>query len=185
MLAYSEGVFNTIKFGHVLLAVVWVGGGLFVQYYATKLSRADDVGRITAFTKDIEKAGTQYFMPASLLVLLFGIAMVVYSPVYNFSDTWIALGLIGYAATFVTGAFFIGPTAGKLSKALETEGPEGATSQALRKRIFAISPLEVLMLPVAASGSLAPVGTRKNVGQMQARSVKSEGSSTTRPNPPA
>ncbi|MGZ8619055.1 MAG: hypothetical protein ACXWYE_04060, partial [Actinomycetota bacterium] len=99
-----------------------------------------------AVTKDVEKAGMQYFMPASLLVLLFGIAMVVYSPVYNFSDTWIALGLIGYAATFVTGAFFIGPTAGKLSKALETEGPEGATSQALRKRIFAISRIDQVVL---------------------------------------
>lgn len=158
MLAYSEGVFNTIKFGHVLLAVVWVGGGLFVQYYATKLSRADDVGRITAFTKDIEKAGTQYFMPASLLVLLLGIAMVVYSPVYNFSDTWIALGLIGYAATFVTGAFFIGPTAGKLSKALETEGPEGATSQALRKRIFAISRIDQVVLTLVIADMVIKPG---------------------------
>ena len=151
MLAYSDTVFNVIKFGHVLSAVVWVGGGLFVQYYATKLSRADDVARITMFTKDVEKAGTQYLMPASLLVLVFGITMVLYSPVYNFSDTWIAIGLIGYAATFVTGAFFIGPTAGKLSKALETEGPEGATSQALRKRIFTISRIDqvVLVLVVA------------------------------------
>lgn len=151
MLAYSDTVLNTIKFGHVLLAVVWVGGGLFVQYYATKLSRADDVARITMFTKDVEKAGMQYFMPASLLVLVFGITMVLYSPVYNFGDTWIAIGLIGYAVTFVTGAFFIGPTAGKLSRALETEGPEGATSQALRKRIFAISRIDqvVLVLVVA------------------------------------
>lgn len=146
MLAYSEGVFNTIKFAHVLLAVVWVGGGLFVQFYATRLSHADDPHRMAAFAKDLEKAGMQYFMPASILVLVFGIAMVLYSPVHNFSDTWIAIGLIGYAATFVTGAFFIGPTAGKLGKALEDEGPEAATSQALMKRIFAISRIDQVVL---------------------------------------
>ena len=146
MLAYSEGVFNTIKFGHVLLAVVWVGGGLFVQFYATGLSHANEPVRMAAFAKELERAGKQYFMPASGLVLVFGIAMVVYSPVYNFNDTWIAIGLIGYAATFVTGAFFIGPTAGKLGAALDTEGPEGATSQALMKRIFTISRIDQVVL---------------------------------------
>jgi uncharacterized membrane protein len=146
VLAYSEGVFNTIKFGHVLLAVVWVGGGLFIQFYATRLSRANDPHRMAGFAKDIEKAGTQYFMPASGLVLVFGIAMVAYSPVYNFSDVWIAIGLIGYAATFVTGAFFIGPTAGKLGAALEDKGPEDATSQALMRRIFAISRIDQVVL---------------------------------------
>jgi uncharacterized membrane protein len=146
VLAYSEDVFNTLKFGHVLLAVVWVGGGLFVQYYGTRLSRVDDPNRIAAFTKDVEHAGTRYFMPASALVLVFGIAMVVYSPVYNFSDTWIAIGLIGYAATFVTGAFFIGPTAGKLARAIESEGPDSPTSQALRKRIFTISRIDQVVL---------------------------------------
>jgi uncharacterized membrane protein len=158
VLAYSEGVFNTIKFGHVLLAVVWVGGGLFVQYYATRLSHEDDPVRISGFTKDVEKAGTQYFMPASGLVLVFGIAMVVYSPVYNFSDTWIAIGLIGYAATFVTGAFFIGPTAGKLGKAIEAEGPEGATTQALRKRIFTISRIDQVVLTLVIADMVIKPG---------------------------
>ena len=130
----------------MLLAVVWVGGGLFVQFYATRLSHANDPRRMAAFAKDLEKAGTGYFMPASIVVLALGIAMVVYSPVYNFSDTWIAIGLIGYAATFVTGAFFIGPTAGKLGKALEEKGPEDATSQALMKRIFAISRIDQVVL---------------------------------------
>ena len=130
MLAFSTGVYNTLKFIHVIAAVAWVGGGLFVQYLATRLKRADDPIRLAAFAKDIAKAGVQFFMPVSLSVLVMGIVLVLYTPSLGFTDTWILVGLIGYAATFVTGAFFIGPTSGKLAKEMETEGPDSPAVQA-------------------------------------------------------
>lgn len=80
MLAFSTGVYNTLKFIHVIAAVAWVGGGLFVQYLATRLKRADDPLRLAAFAKDIEKVGLQFFMPVSLTVLVMGIVLVLYTP---------------------------------------------------------------------------------------------------------
>lgn len=130
MLAFSTGVYDTLKFIHVIAAVAWVGGGLFVQYLATRLKRADDPLRLAAFAKDIEKAGLQFFMPVSLTVLVMGIVLVLYTPALGFTATWILVGLIGYAATFVTGAFFLGPTSGKLAKDMETEGPTSPAVQA-------------------------------------------------------
>lgn len=38
--------------------------------------------------------------------------------VLGFTDTWILLGLIGYAATFVTGNFVIRPTAEKIAASI-------------------------------------------------------------------
>jgi hypothetical protein len=77
--------------------------------------------------------------------------MVLYSPVYNFSDTWILLALVGFAATFVTGAFFIGPTAGRIATLMETEGPTSPAVQAGIRRIFLVSRIDqvVLLLVVA------------------------------------
>ncbi len=148
MLAFSTGVYNTLKFVHVIAAVAWVGGGLFVQYLATRLKRADDPLRLAAFAKDIEKAGLQFFMPVSLTVLVMGIVLVLYTPALGFTDTWILVGLIGYAATFVTGAFFLGPTSGKLAKDMETEGPASPAVQAGIRRIFAISRIDQAVLIV-------------------------------------
>ncbi len=148
MLAFSTGVYNTLKFVHVIAAVAWVGGGLFVQYLATRLKRADDPLRLAAFAKDIEKAGMQFFMPVSLTVLVMGIVLVLYTPALGFTDTWILVGLVGYAATFVTGAFFLGPTSGKLAKDMETEGPASPTVQAGIRRIFAISRIDQVVLIV-------------------------------------
>jgi uncharacterized membrane protein len=146
MLAFSTDVYDALKFVHVLAAVVWVGGGLFVQYQATRLTRAGDPLRLAAFGQDAAKAGNQVFMPASLLALLMGISMVLYSPALGFSTTWILIGLLGYAATFVTGAFFLGPTAGKLGRAMEAEGPESPAVQAGIARIMTISRIDAVVL---------------------------------------
>jgi uncharacterized membrane protein len=151
VLAFNIHVYDTLKFVHVLAAIVWVGSGIFVQFEATKLRRANDPLRLAAFAKDIAFWGTRLFMPSSLLVLLMGISLVLYSPGIGVSDTWVWLGLVGYAATFVTGAFFIGPTARKLAESSETLPPDDPILQAAMARIFAISRIDqvVLVLVVA------------------------------------
>ncbi len=54
--------------------------------------------------------------------------------------------MLGYAATFVTGMFFIRPTAEKLAAAAASEGPTSPTTQALIARIFAISRVDQVVL---------------------------------------
>jgi uncharacterized membrane protein len=146
VLAFSTGVYKTIKFIHVLSAIVWVGGGIFVQIYATKLRRADDPIRLAGFARDLSTLGQALFAPAAGVVTLMGLAMVIYSPAVFFSETWIIIGLVGAAATFITGSFFIGPTAGRLAKAAETEGPGSPAVQTAMARIFAISRVDQLVL---------------------------------------
>jgi uncharacterized membrane protein len=151
MLAFSVGVYNTLKFVHVLAAIAWVGGGMFVQFHATRLSRANDPVKLATFAKDIEFWGLRLFTPASLLVLISGVITVIYSPVLNFSDTWIWLGLIGYALTFLTGALYLGPTSGKLGRLIDTRSPDDPEIQRGLARIFTISRLDlgVILLVVA------------------------------------
>ena len=146
MLGFSLGVYHTLKFLHVLAAVVWVGGGIFVQIYATKLRRADDPNKLAEFARDVEFFGTRVFAPASGTVLLMGILMVLYSPFIAFSETWILIGLAGFLATFITGMFFLGPAAGRLSKAFQTQGIDAPEVQANMKRIFAISRIDQIVL---------------------------------------
>jgi uncharacterized membrane protein len=151
MLAFSVGVYNALKFVHILAAIVWVGAGLFFQFQATRLSRASDPAKLAAFAKDIEFWGLRLLTPASLLVLIAGVIMVIYSPGLNFSDTWIWLGLVGYGITFLTGAFYLGPTSGKLGKMIDTRPPDDLEIQRGVRRIFAVSRVDqtVILLVVA------------------------------------
>lgn len=151
MLAYTQGVYDTLKWLHVMAAIAWIGSGLFVQYYATSLRRGNEWQRLAAFARDLEKASKQLFIPASGVVLVMGVLMVAYAPFVGIKETWVWLGLVGYAATFVTGAFFIGPTAVKLGKMVEAEGPDAPGVRPLMARIFTISRIDrvVLLLVVA------------------------------------
>lgn len=145
MLAFSEGVYNLVKYVHVVSAVVWVGAGFFVQYYAFRLERADP-SRVGAFMKDIEKAGPHLFMPASFTALLSGLVLVFYAPFWGFGETWILLGIAGFAATAITGTFFLGPTSGKLGAAVEEQGPDSPEVKALAARIWTISRIDMVVL---------------------------------------
>src|SRR5206468_13029719 len=84
--------------------------------------------------------------PASLAVLLAAIALVAYAPQWNFTDTWILIGIAGYADTVVTGAGFIGPEAGRLAKLVGERGPEDEEVQRKIRRIFAVSRVDLLVL---------------------------------------
>ena len=100
--------YTALKSLHVLFAITWVGSGIFIQFYATTAIHDGD---------------------PSLLVLLMGILMVAQSAVWNFSDTWIELGLLGYLITALTGIFFIGPESGRISKLVDEQGAAAPETQ--------------------------------------------------------
>ena len=144
MLAFNADVYDGLKFIHIVAAVCWVGSGLFVQYRGTRLRRSGTPEQGANLARDVAES-TPWFVGSSLVVLIAGIALVLYSPGLGFTDTWILLGLLGYAATFVTGMFFIRPTSEQLAAAA-SEDPTSPTTQALTARIFAISRVDQVVL---------------------------------------
>lgn len=152
MLAFNQDLYDLLKYLHIVAAVVWVGSGLFVQYYSSRLRRAEDPVRLGAFAKDIEAAGKQLLAPASVTVLVMGLLMVWYAPFLGFSQTWILIGIAGFIATFITGNFFLGPTAGGIGAVIDAEGPASPNAQALIRRIVLVSRIDqvVLLLVILA-----------------------------------
>ena len=145
MLAFNADVYNALKFIHVVAAVAWVGSGLFIQYRGTRLRHTGTAEQTANLAKEVADS-TPWFMAASGVVLLAGISLVLYAPGLDFTDTWILLGLLGYASTFLTGFLLIRPTAEKLAAVAANEGPTSREGQALIARIFAISRVDQVVL---------------------------------------
>ena len=146
MFAFDVGVYNWIKTVHILAAIVWVGGGIFIQLYTTRLRRANQTARLMAFAKDIEKLSTILFLPSSLIVLVMGIVMVWYSPAWEITQLWVILGLVGIANTIVVGAFFLGPESGRIAALGAERAPEDPELVARTERIFNISRYDLAVL---------------------------------------
>jgi uncharacterized membrane protein len=126
-------LYELLLFVHVFATVVWVGAGLFSLVLAISYDRDSDESAIRRFLVDQERLALRLFVPSSLTVAVMGIALVIESDAWGFDQLWIVLGLIGYAATFVTGFFFLRPRSEKIGEAMEREG--GRLTPQLRRDI--------------------------------------------------
>jgi Predicted integral membrane protein (DUF2269) len=115
-------LYELLLFIHIAASIVWIGAGFFSLLLATTYDRESDEAAIKRFLHDQERLATRLFVPASLVVVLMGIALVIESDAWSFGYLWIVLGLIGYAATFVTGLFFLKPASERVGAEMERQG---------------------------------------------------------------
>jgi uncharacterized membrane protein len=150
--------YTFFKSVHVVAAVIWVGGALMIQAFALRILRTRDARRMAEFAKDSEVIGMRIFIPATWLLMLAAIGMMLNLDL-SWGQNWIVFGLIAWALSFVVGAGFLGPESGRIAAIIEREGPESPAAQARISRILLISRCEVvILLAVVVNMVVKPVG---------------------------
>lgn len=115
-------LYELLLFIHVGATVIWVGAGFLSLVLGTSYARSEDEPAMQRFLKDQERLALRLFMPSALVVFLMGLALVIESEAWGFDQLWIIIGLIGFAATFVTGLFMIKPASERIGAAMERSG---------------------------------------------------------------
>jgi len=135
---------------HVALAVFWVGGGITLTVLGLRAERSDDPQEIGLLAGQAAWVGERCFAPAGLIVLLMGIAMIINGDI-GWNHFWVIAGLVGYAATFVTGIAVLSPLARTVKELSESDGLHHPSTQAAIRRILMIARVDttVLVLVVA------------------------------------
>lgn len=147
MLAYSPTVYNWLKLFHVLAAVTWVGGDVMILIMSTMVLKEHNAEREVAFVHDLGQIGKRILGPVSGALIIFAITLVAYAPQWNFTDLWIELAIAGYLATFITGIFFLGPSAEKIDKLVSSgTSPDDPAVQALVRRTMTVGRIDVIVL---------------------------------------
>jgi uncharacterized membrane protein len=142
---------------HIVAAIAWLGGGLLLQIQAVRADRAKDAAGLRKVLDDVVALSNTLFIPASLLVVVFGIAMVADGP-WTFGQLWIVLGLVGYAATFATGILVLKPRSERIAGLIEAEGMSTRVVTELRQ-LVALSRVDYAVLySVVAVMVLKPTG---------------------------
>jgi uncharacterized membrane protein len=139
-------VYDFLLFLHVLTAVVWVGGGLALNFLGTRLVAAGTSAEIAGFARQVEWIGTRVFMPSSLVLLLAGIFMTI--DAWSFDELWIAIGMGGFLYSFINGAFFVGPLSGRTGKLISEKGADDPEISANIQRIFFLGRIELAVLVI-------------------------------------
>jgi len=150
--------YTFFKSVHVTAAAVWVGGALMIQAFAFRILRTGDARRQADFAKDSEIIGMRVFIPATWVLLLAGIGMMI-NLHWSWGQNWVVFGLIAFAASFVVGAAFLGPEGGRIAAVIERDGPASPEAQARIRRILLISRCElVVLLAVIVNMVVKPAG---------------------------
>ena len=136
--------YTFLLFVHVSMAIVWIGGGLMMQFFALRAIKAGSA-RAAAFATDVEWIANRTLIPASLLAMLSGILLIVEGP-WSFGDDWIVIGLVLFGITFVAGITFLGPESGRLGKLIAEQGMESPEAQRRLGRIILFSRLDLVLL---------------------------------------
>lgn len=152
--------YTSLKFVHVLSAVVWVGGACTLQAFAIRISASGDGMRMATFAKDAEFVGNRIYLPTSIILLVSG-AFTIHesSGAWSYDQTWVQIGVAMIVISIAIGAGFLGPEAGRIARAIEQHGP--ASDEALHhiNRIFLVSRFELVLLLIVVFDMVVKPGT--------------------------
>jgi uncharacterized membrane protein len=112
--------YELFKLLHVVGAIVWVGAGAGLLVLNQHLVRVKDYDGLVMVGRASQSLGMRLFVPASLVTVAFGIALVATEPAYGFTDLWILIGFGGIVASGIAQTF-VAERAGKRFLAIATE----------------------------------------------------------------
>ena len=144
----SSTWFGIFKIVHVGFAVFWVGGGLLLTALALRAERSKDPEELATIARQATFVGEKLFAPASGIVLVMGIVMVINSPEIGFGDAWVIIGLVGFAISFVTGIAVLAPRARRIVELSDTVGVVAPQTQAAIREILLISRVDIAVLVI-------------------------------------
>jgi uncharacterized membrane protein len=136
------------KFLHVAAAILWIGSGVGLVILGIAADRRKDTADYGRIIKYVTFLAPRLFIPSSLAVLICGLVAAWLS--WSFADLWIDIGLVGFAATFVTGNFLLSPRASKVAK---IEAEAGMTPEAISigHQLLTIAKFDYVMLFVVVA----------------------------------
>ncbi|MDQ3569510.1 MAG: DUF2269 family protein [Actinomycetota bacterium] len=141
-------MYELLLFVHIVAVVVWVGGSFTMQVLSSRVRRSGDAAHRAAFGEEMEWIGSKVFTPASGIVLLFGILLVINGN-WGWGEPWVGAGLLIWLVSTVIGAAFFGPELGRIGQLAAAEGPDSPAVNARVERLLLVARIDLALLILA------------------------------------
>ena len=116
-------LYDLVLFGHILAAMVWLGGGLMLVFVARRARASDDPHTIGEFARSLSYLGPRVLAPAVIGVLVSGVALVLDSAAWDFAQAWVLIAIGLFAVAFLVGAVYLS----RVALQIERSGGNDAT----------------------------------------------------------
>ena len=139
-------MYQLLLYVHIVCAVIWVGGAVYAQLLAVRVTRSPDPSELPHLARHIESIGTRVFGPVALLLFIAGVGMTLQA--WSFGQTWIAVSVALWVLSAAVGAVYLGPRVKRAAELFEAEGPTSQAGRELLNRLFLVSRLELISFAV-------------------------------------
>ncbi|HZE48501.1 MAG TPA: DUF2269 family protein [Jatrophihabitantaceae bacterium] len=136
--------YKLLLFAHILSVVALVGSSIGTHVLALR-ARAAGPARTADFVADVEWLGRRLQAPAAALVLAFGI-WLGRDAGWDFSETWLVLGMVGFAVCAVISGGYVGPASRRVLALITSHGPADPGVLAGVRRVLVVSWIELAIL---------------------------------------
>jgi uncharacterized membrane protein len=140
-------LYEWLLLGHLVAAMVWIGGGVVLAVLARTALRGDDQA-VARFAGTLRVVGPAVLAPATVATLGFGVGLVLQSTAWHFGQTWVIAALVLIAAAIAVGAGFQARTALEAERAVARED-HAAARRELARWAWGYALVVVLLLLIA------------------------------------
>ena len=148
-------MYDLLKFLHILAAIVWVGGAIWVGFFGMRVAASKDPARGKAFAEDMV-VGSRILMFSGIAVFVFGAWMVLTEDVWEWEQAFVVIGILAVVIGAVLGGAFFGPRVEKAVEAFEAGRPMDAIGH--MQAIAKVSQAELVLLLVVVFSMVAKWG---------------------------
>jgi len=134
-------LYEFLLFVHITGALIWLGGAFTFQMYGWVVRRGGDPEEMARFAGRAGTLAERMFVPASLVVVLAGIWLIIEGN-WGWDHLWVIFALVTFAASFLTGLLVLGP----IAKRIPVVGPTTPAGQALIERLFTILRIDLAFM---------------------------------------
>jgi uncharacterized membrane protein len=160
--------YEILLFLHVSSAAFWLGAELLVEILVHRAERQGDPAAVRRLFDELN-ALDPIFVPATLLVLATGIAMVIDGP-WSFDSLWIVIGLAGFAFIYGYGFGYLQPIVKRVHAMGRGADSFDGETHALMRRFFTLWRIETVVLLLLVF-DMAVKPTAEDTGTLVAMAV--------------
>lgn len=130
---------------HIVGAISWVGADTYLFMSSRRVLARYESAEVKGFMSDISYLGPRFFIPVSLITVVFGVLTAIEGDL-DFGEPWISAGLGMFVLSFILGSGFLKPRADKLDAMGDNADVNDPEYRKLVDQMLLISRVELVFL---------------------------------------
>ena len=115
--------------------MIWIGGGVAIQFFGILTKRAADPAKSAFFIRNVSWIVMRVFLPAAVLVFISGVGLVE-TGFWDYDETFVTVGIILWFVVALVAFGFLGRAMSRAGARLESEGPSPPLMLTIRNLLW-------------------------------------------------